>query len=237
MISVNDLIASIDEIFPYAYIAAEKVSRILEGKEISPVIPTLPTLQNLKSEEKSEEFKKLELQGIYIFKMILGGDEAVGKTSLVNTFITGEFQKDYKSTIGTAIMKKECKFQGWDAIIRFIIWDLAGQKQFKKVRQSYLTEAKAGFIVYDVTRPETFNSIKNWYIEIKEFAATDIKLMLIGNKIDLINERKVSKEQGESLAKELGIPYFETSALNKDIVEEAFKLLAFELVRDKIQVK
>ncbi|MHA1340412.1 MAG: GTP-binding protein [Promethearchaeota archaeon] len=237
LISVNNLLASVDEIFPYAYIAAEKIARILEGKDVSPVIPKLPKLSQLKTEKKLDEFTRVDVEGTYIFKMILGGDGAVGKTSLVQTFVTGQFQKDYKATIGTSIMKKECKFKGWNGVIRFVIWDLAGQKQFQKVRQSYLADAKAGFIVFDVTRPETFESVENWFNEIKQFASKNITLILIGNKIDLEDERKISKEQGEALANELGITYFETSALNKDIVEEAFRLLAFELIKEKIKMK
>jgi small GTP-binding protein len=117
-----------------------------------------------------------------------------------------------------------------------IIWDLAGQRQFARVRQSYLSEAKAGFLVFDVTRQETYKNIEKWYKETIRGAGENINLMLIANKIDMENERQVSREEGEKLAEKLGIPYFETSAKNKDIVDEAFKMLAFILVQGQLKV-
>ena len=133
-------------------------------------------------------------------------------------------------------MKKECKFTGWDTTVRMIIWDLAGQRQFARVRQSYLGEAKGGFLVFDVTRQETFKNIEKWHKETIQGAGENINLMLIANKIDMENERQVSREEGEKLAEKLGIPYFETSAQNKDIVDEAFKMLAFILVQGQLKV-
>ncbi|MHA1729180.1 MAG: GTP-binding protein [Promethearchaeota archaeon] len=236
LVSIIDLYASLDTVFPYAYLMAEKVSRIMDGRSVSPVIPKLRKRGELKVSLKKGVLQKIEPTGSYIFKVILGGDGGVGKTSLVHTFMEGSFQTDYKATIGTSIMKKECKFQGWDTTVRFIIWDLAGQGQFARVRQSYLSEAKAGLMIFDVTRPETFDHIDRWHKEIIRGAGVKITLILIGNKIDLKDERKVTKEQGESLADKLGVSYFETSAKNKDIVDEAFKMLAFQLVQDQIKV-
>ena len=133
-------------------------------------------------------------------------------------------------------MKKECKFTGWDTTVRMMIWDLAGQGQFARVRQSYLGEAKGGFLVFDVTRQETYKNIEKWFKETIRGAGENINLMLIANKIDLETERQVSREEGEKLAEKLGIPYFETSAQNKDIVDEAFKMLAFILVQGQLKV-
>lgn len=237
LITICDLISSIDEVFPYAYIAAEKVSRIFDGRTVSPVIPQIKKTSNISFEGKNTEFKKLEAQGTFAYKVILGGDGAVGKTSLIQTFVQGQFQQDYKATIGTSIMKKECNFKGWDSSVRFMIWDLAGQKQFTRVRQTYLTNAKGGFLVFDVTRMDTFENINQWYKETIRGAGEDINLMLIGNKIDLKNERVVTTEMGKGLADELDLPYFETSALNNDIVEEAFRTLAFQMIQDKVELK
>jgi small GTP-binding protein len=234
LVTVCDLYCSLDDVFPYAYLMAEKVARILDGRPVSPVIPKLSKRGELKVPEKQGEFQQIAAEGQFIYKIILGGDGAVGKTSLIQTFVQGTFETDYKATIGTSIMKKECKFQGWNSSVRFMIWDLAGQGQFARVRQSYLIDAKGGLLVFDVTRPETFTNIEKWFKEVVQGAGQNIVVILIGNKIDLVNERKVTKEQGEQLAAKLQIPYFETSALNKDIVEEAFKMLAFRLLQDKL---
>jgi small GTP-binding protein len=238
-ITVIDLYSSLDEVFPYAYIMAEKLARILDGRPVSPVIPEL-FKSKLNATIKKNEIQKIELSGTFVYKLILGGDGGVGKTSLVHTFVDGVFNTDYKATIGTSIMKKEItSFPLADkgTLVRLMIWDLAGQGQFARVRQTYLQDSRCGFIVYDVTRPETFQSVERWYNEFIKGAGESIMIMLIGNKIDLESERKVTKAQGEELAKKLKIPYFETSAKNKDLVDEAFGILAFRLIQDKLVIK
>ncbi|MCP4763905.1 MAG: GTP-binding protein, partial [archaeon] len=165
LVSIIDLYSSLDHVFPYAYLMAEKVSRIMDGRTVSPVIPKLESSGKLNVPQKANEFQKIIASGDYVFKVILGGDGAVGKTSLVHTFVEGEFKSDYKATIGTSIMKKICEFQGWNASVKLMLWDLAGQGQFARVRQSYLKDAKAGFLIFDVTRPETYDHIEKWYKE------------------------------------------------------------------------
>ena len=86
---------------------------------------------------------------------------------MVHRFVENTFASDYKSTIGTSIMKKECNFEDLESTVRFIIWDLAGQAQFKRVRQSYLANAEAGILVFDVTNKLSYDSIKIWHYEIK----------------------------------------------------------------------
>ena len=229
VVLVADMMASVDRLFPYTYLIAEKVARLFDDRPISPVIPILD--RKGKNIEGTEEIKRLLIQeGSYILKTVLLGDGGVGKTTLVTQFVQGSFQDDYKSTIGVQIMKKAINFEQWNVQVRMTIFDLAGQKQFARVRQTYFNGARAGLIIYDVTRPETFEHVEQWYNDCKSIE-TETNLMLIANKIDLSAERKVTKEQGVALAEELGIPYFETSALNKEIVDEAFQTIAFLFVQ------
>jgi Ras-related protein Rab-8A len=228
LVLIADAMASIDALFPYAYLAAEKVMRIIDDRPVSPVIPDFKGV--VKKLEGGKGQRITIEEGTFIFKVILGGDGGVGKTTLVTQFVQGEFEKDYKATIGAQIMKKEMTFPEWNVTVRFTLWDLAGQAQFARVRQTYVAGAKAGFLVYDVTRKDTFENIRNWYKEISR-SEKDVILMLIANKIDL-DGRVVTTEEGKAMAIELGVPYFETSALNVDIVNEAFKALAFLLVQD-----
>ncbi|MFX1315635.1 MAG: GTP-binding protein, partial [Promethearchaeota archaeon] len=226
LVSVLDAIGMVDPVFPYAYLAAEKVARIFDGRTVSPVIPKLFTERKAYNiERKVDTLQKIKVKsGEYAYKLILGGDGSVGKTSMVHRFVEDKFDQDYKSTIGTSIMKKECSFEELESTVRFVIWDLAGQAQFKRVRQSYLSKAEAGILVFDVTRRETFENIESWFSEFIK-ASEKISLILVGNKIDLEDERVVSTEEGEKLGQKLELSYIETSALTGENINDAFRML------------
>ena len=239
LVTVLDAIAGVDSVFPYSYLAAEKIARIFDGRTVSPVIPKLVAESggnNVK--RKLDKLQKVNIKsGEYAFKLILGGDGAVGKTSMVHRYVENEFETDYKSTIGTSIMKKECTFKELESTVRFIIWDLAGQAQFKRVRQSYLANSEAGILVYDVTNRSSFENIdKNWYREIKK-ASPDIVLILVGNKIDLESKRVVSRDEGEALAQNLTLTYIETSAKTGENIDDAFKMLALQIIKKFIETQ
>jgi len=239
LVTVLDAIAGVDSVFPYAYLAAEKIARIFDGRTVSPVIPKLVADSGGNNvQRKLDKLQKVNIKsGEYAFKLILGGDGAVGKTSMVHRYVENEFETDYKSTIGTSIMKKECKFKELESTVRFIIWDLAGQAQFKRVRQSYLANAEAGILVYDVTNRSSFENIdKNWYREIKK-ASPNIVLILVGNKIDLESKRVVSRDEGEALAQNLKLTYVETSAKTGENIDDAFKMLALQIIKKFIETQ
>ncbi len=231
-VTVLKSVAMVDPVFPYAYLAAEKIARIFDGRTVSPVIPKLFTEREAPMiERKVDTLQQIKVKsGEYAFKLILGGEGGVGKTSMVHRFVEDAFQTDYKSTIGTSIMKKECDFQGLESKVRFVIWDLAGQAQFKRVRQTYLGNAEAGILVFDVTRNDTFDKLENWFKEIKEVSTT-ISLILVGNKIDLEDQRVVSHDQGEELAQKLNLSYIETSAKTGENINDAFKMLALQMIK------
>ena len=239
LVTVLDAIAGVDSVFPYAYLAAEKIARIFDGRTVSPVIPKLVAESGGNNvQRKLDQLQKVNIKsGEYAFKLILGGDGAVGKTSMVHRYVENEFATDYKSTIGTSIMKKECKFKELESTVRFVIWDLAGQAQFKRVRQSYLANSEAGILVYDVTNRSSFENIdKNWYREIKK-ASPDIVLILVGNKIDLESKRVVSRDEGEALAQNLTLTYVETSAKTGENIDDAFKMLALQIIKKFIETQ
>ena len=234
-VTVLDAIAMVDPVFPYAYLVAEKIARIFDGRTVSPVIPKIITnkkTHNIK--RKIDKIQKIRVQSSeYAFKLVLGGDGGVGKTSMVNRYVENIFDADYKSTIGTSIMKKECEFDGLKSKVRFVIWDLAGQSQFKRVRSSYVANAEVGILVFDVTQRETYDNIKIWHEEfLKE--APNISLILIGNKIDLADLIVVSTEEGVKLANQLGLSYIETSAKTGENIEDAFKTLALQIIKKYI---
>ena len=235
LVVVANALASLDRLFPYAYLCAEKITRIFDGRSVSPVIPDFS--HEKEKLQGSKDISQIIIEeGSFILKTVLCGAGGVGKTTLVTQFVQSSFEVDYKSTIGVQIMKKALKFEQWNTEVKFTIFDLAGQAQFMRVRQTYFKGAQAGFLIFDVTRRDTFEGIENWYKEAKD-VEPNIMLILVANKIDLENERKVTEEEGKALAEKLEVPYMETSALNKDIVDEAFKTLAFLFVRDHKQMK
>lgn len=234
LVTVADFYANLDDIFPYAYLCAEKITRILDNRT---VISKIPMIQLGKARKEMEperdgKLKQIKIEsGDYIFKLVLAGDGAVGKTTLVQKFVEEKFNEDYIATIGANIMKKEYKLRGEDVVCNFSIWDLAGQDLFKRTRKSYFSNASAGIIVFDVTRRETFEHVNSWMAEFKNIGKP-IPIVLVGNKIDLEEQRLVNPEEAETLAKELNLSYIETSAKEGQNVEEVFEMLAFFLVKN-----
>jgi len=99
-------------------------------------------------------------EDIYKFKIILAGEGAVGKTTLINRFITGTFSGDYKATIGVAIFSKRIMYNGNDVSLQ--IWDIAGQTLFKEFRKKFFAQARGAILVFDVTVPKSFDSLHKW---------------------------------------------------------------------------
>ena len=218
-------------LFPYIYLLTEKMVRIQSNKGISFVIP------NFKVEAVQYKLPPHVQQvflepGEFVMKVIIGGDSRAGKTTLVEQFVHEQFKKDYKSTIGVNIVKRRIDYPHWKIKLILSIYDMGGQEHYFNVRKSYYRGAQAGFLLYDVTNPDSFNNIEKWYEEIVQIIP-DVMLILVANKIDLKDERKITKKQGKELARKLKMKYFETSALMKDIVDEAFNTLGFLYILQK----
>jgi len=229
-ISVFATMVRIDLALIYGYLATEKITRILEGKYVNLVIPKIfsNNIIHQDNKRKTGVIQKINLKrDEYAYKLVLGGDEGVGKKSLLQEN-TPNFNKEYKSIIGTVINKIEIEFKALENRVRFVTWSLAAQPQFKKVRQSYLSNAEAGILVYDVSNRDSFENIEHWYKE-KIIASPNIQIILIGNKTDL--ERKVTPVEGETLAKKLGfVSNLETSRESRENWHEGLKILALQLI-------
>ena len=161
----------------------------------------------------------------WIFKLILLGDSCVGKTSLINQYVEKKFDEDYKPTLGVSIIKTSVILDQIRSKVSLILWDMAAQEKYQKYRKFYFEGCVGALLVYDITRPSTFNNIKSkWYNDFKNYVGLKNSVyLLIGNKNDLVDERNVDKEDGKNLANEINAADFiETSAKNGDNVEKAF---------------
>ncbi|KAH3680486.1 hypothetical protein WICMUC_000273 [Wickerhamomyces mucosus] len=158
-------------------------------------------------------------------KLVLLGEAAVGKSSLVLRFVSNDFQENKEPTIGAAFLTQRCSL-GNNKTIKFEIWDTAGQERFASLAPMYYRNAQAALVVYDITKPNSFIKARHWVKELKEQASQGIIIALIGNKVDILEEdeslRKVSLEEGENLAKEEELLFFETSAKTSFNVNDVF---------------
>ena len=159
-----------------------------------------------------------------LYKIIIVGDSGVGKSNILGRYINNEFKQDTKSTVGVEFASKKVKVN--DVNIKLQIWDTAGQERYRSITSAYYKGSKGCFIVYDITSSQTFENIEKWYEEISKTGDKSLSIILIGNKCDLEDERKVTIEMGENKARDLNCPFFETSALNNIHIEEVFQKIA-----------
>ncbi|XP_021909342.1 ras-related protein RABA6b-like [Carica papaya] len=157
----------------------------------------------------------------YLFKAVLIGDSAVGKSNLLSRFSRDEFRLDSKPTIGVEFAYRNIKVA--DKTIKAQIWDTAGQERFRAITSSYYRGALGALLVYDITRRATFDNVKKWLRELREFGDKDMVVVLVGNKSDLGQmSREIEEEEGKNFAEAEGLCFIETSALQNLNVEEAF---------------
>lgn len=173
------------------------------------------------------------LKKSYIFKVIVVGDGAVGKTSLVMMFTEMRFQNQYIMTIGSNFALKliPSEILSTDEKeypdVRLQLWDLAGQPHFKAVRHPFYKGSSGIIYVFDVTRPETLEHLNGWREEILKQVPPETPSILLANKIDLVDERQVSEEDGRALADTFDAgAYYETSAKDGVNINVGFQVLA-----------
>ena len=159
-----------------------------------------------------------------LFKIIIVGDSGVGKSNILGRYIKHEFKIDTKSTVGVEFASKKLQINGTN--IKLQIWDTAGQERYRSITSAYYRGSKGCFIVYDISSLQSFENIERWYEEITKTGEKNISVIIVGNKCDLENERKVTTEMGENKAKDLNCPFFETSALNNIHIDDVFQIIS-----------
>jgi small GTP-binding protein len=165
------------------------------------------------------------------FKVVIIGNGAVGKTSLILKFTQGKFQKDYLKTIGAQVSDYNKKINGDK--IRLIFWDIAGQDDFHFLRPSFYRASDAAIIVYSLEENDlgkrSFKHITKWHEDTKQFCG-DIPIVLFANKVDLINEDSLNKSKIQEIVNKRNfLGYYITSALTGQGVHDAFNSLIKDL--------
>ena len=184
------------------------------------------TEDDIKIDENVGDYEK----EFYKLKLIVLGDTGVGKTNIIKRYITDSFDTDSKSTVGVEFFTKTFKVN--DDIVKLEIWDTAGQERYKSITSAYYKGSRGAFLVYDITRSPSFDDIEKWIIEIKEKVRGSLKMMIIGNKLDLTNQRQVEINAALEKAQKLNVPLMETSALDSTNIQKAFELLLKEMYKE-----
>ena len=166
-----------------------------------------------------------------IYKVILVGDSGVGKTCLLSMYIKGMIESTIP-TIAVEFCTKEIELYDGTKV-KVQVWDTAGQERFKSLAFTYYRKAYGILLLFDVTKKSSFMACKNYLEEVRMNSEKKCVVYLVGNKIDLEKERKISKEEAESFAKIENIKYIETSAVKNMKVNEAFTSLLNDIYKSK----
>ena len=164
------------------------------------------------------------------FKIVLIGETAVGKTSIISQFVDNNFQEDLQASTGGTFSSKRLILDNGKTL-KFDIWDTAGQERYRSLTKLFYTDSSAAILVYDITRKETFEELKNYWVnQIKESLKENIILVIAANKSDLSEKEEVDEVMAREFARELNALFFRTSAKNSIGIDDLF----FEIAKKYI---
>ena len=182
------------------------------------------TVEDYKIEMLPEDYPQYDLS----FKLIFIGDSGVGKSCLTTKAVKNSFEEYYQATVGFEFLTFNMKVN--DKVIKLQIWDTCGQEIYKSLISNFYRNSSLAVIIYAIDNKESFNHAENWLNDLKSQANPDVRIFLVGNKADLEEDRKVSKEEGEKYREEQHLDLFlETSAKTghnaRNVLVEAAKIL------------
>uniref|UniRef100_F1L6W2 GTP-binding protein ryh1 n=1 Tax=Ascaris suum TaxID=6253 RepID=F1L6W2_ASCSU len=194
--------------------------------------PCSPRKTSLSSMSENGEclMKKSSLE-LTKYKIVFLGEQGVGKSSIITKFLRNEVAEDYIATIGIDFFSKNIVVEG--KTVRLQIWDTAGQERFRSLIPSYLRDSDVAVIVYDVSSPTSFAKTRQWFNYVNRQRAGDIAIILVGNKSDLTDKRKISYESGERIAAAWNCRHMDVSALTGRNIQELFVFIAGTLAHEK----
>lgn len=152
------------------------------------------------------------------------------KTGLVRKLVDNKFNEKYPPTLGIEYSTYICKIN--DETIKIMLWDTSGDKNFEQISKAYITNAVGGIVTFSLTDCQTFEETVSWITLLRKTGAPNVKIVLVGTKSDLINDRQVTESEAQTFAETQGIPYFETSAKTDTNVQKAFHSLFDEVLKE-----
>jgi len=165
-----------------------------------------------------------------LVKILILGDTGVGKSNFLLRYTDNSFSENHITTIGFDYKSKNIKMDD-EKTVKLQIWDTAGQERFMSVTKNLLLRVQGIILMYDVTEPKTFENVKKWIISVRESTNDKLPIVIVGNKVDLQERRKISTEKGKEIADQYKLEFFESSVkLNKNI-KEVFKTLTEQVMR------
>ena len=167
------------------------------------------------------------------YKLIFLGDQSVGKSCIMNRFMNDTFTEDYQATIGLDFQSKNIQIDNQD--IHLLLYDTAGQEKFRSLIPMYTRDANIVLLVYDISCENSFLHLNDWLKDLTNINKDEVIFALVGNKNDLEDKRKITKEQGEQFAQQNGFIFQETSAKIGDGFSELFYKSLFEKIRTKFR--
>ena len=161
-------------------------------------------------------------------KLLIVGGSGVGKTNFVTRFWNNEFNQMYMSTTGVDSKSKVIEIK--NKKVRIQIWDTAGQEKYKAITKNLFLKVMGALILYDITDESSFEKLKTWVSMIKEECGKHIQMIIVGNKSDLDEQRKINKEDAMNFAKEQNIEYIECSSKTGENVLKAVSLICEKIL-------
>lgn len=182
-------------------------------------------------EDEIQVSKKLKSNNLiqYTFKIIILGEISVGKTSFLQRFVNNDFKSEVKSTLTAENYKKTIRLDN-STLTHLILWDTVGEERYRTITRQFYTDSYGAIILYDISNKNSFLKAEIWIKDVIDTAPPDCIILLIGNKSDLNEERKVDYEEGKKLAEKYKILFFECSAKIGNNIALAFERLTYKIV-------
>jgi Ras-related protein Rab-8A len=168
----------------------------------------------------------------FTYKIIMIGDCGSGKTSILERYSVHKFESEYNPTIGVDLITKDIKDNGKK--YRLQLWDTAGQDRFRNIVSSYYRGIHGAIIVYDITDRKSFQHLNHWVKELREYAEDSVAIIIVGNKCDNENGRKVSIQEGQEYAASINCPFLETSSKTPIFIDEIFTKISLKQNQEDI---